>query len=97
MPRVSGAATGDKSEQAREKERKQIETYQQLESDVRARVGLRILSCAIYESDGVGITDNSERLLQRHPSAHLEATRAESGVLYHLELPATDSAGCHRS
>ena len=38
VPRVSGVAQGGKSEQAREKERKQIEAYKQLESDVRTRV-----------------------------------------------------------
>lgn len=37
VPRVSGAATGD-----RQKQQKQIEAYKQLENDVRIRVWLSI-------------------------------------------------------
>ena len=41
VPRVSGASKFDRSEKAKEKERKQIENYLELESDVNERVRLR--------------------------------------------------------
>lgn len=41
---MSGAGTVDKSEQAREKEKKQIEAYKELEKDVTERVR-NLLSC----------------------------------------------------
>jgi geranylgeranyl transferase type-2 subunit alpha len=44
VPRVSGVARGGKSDQAKEKERKQIESYKQLESDVRSKVSRTNLS-----------------------------------------------------
>ena len=42
VPRVSGATAFDKSEKAKEKERRQIEQYKDLEKDVSERVSASV-------------------------------------------------------
>ncbi len=68
VPRVSGATALDKSEQAREKERRQIEQYKQLEKDVsdRVRCPLHVHArcCADDKCQQIHAADYSNATLQ---------------------------------
>lgn len=67
----------DKSEQAREKERKQIEAYKQLEKDVVERVCMGANRFKYETILMATCLDQSARLLQRNPPIHLPSPHPE--------------------